>query len=121
MSRCSRNSFNSLSSCGDRQPALCSGRGCLGAQSQRLPICTSGGRTFSARLMIGASASSESRESLRLNPFRSFARMFLIEAMLHRQDMAQARAEFARLLTLNPDHRDSLESWYAEKQGKLSR
>ena len=68
-----------------------------------------------------SSVSSESRESLRLNPFRSFARMFLIEAMLHRQDMAQARAEFARLLTLNPDHRDALESWYAEKQGKLSR
>jgi hypothetical protein len=57
----------------------------------------------------------ESRESLRLNPFRRFARMFLIESLLHRNDTAGAEVEAAKLVRLHPNERSALEQWYAEK------
>ncbi len=58
----------------------------------------------------------ESRESLRLDPFRHFARMFLIESLLHRNDEAGAEAEFATLVGLNRDERAGLEAWFAAKR-----
>ncbi len=61
----------------------------------------------------------ESRESLRLNPFRRFARMFVVEALLHLYDGAVAEAELGILQRLFPDQRESLERWFAEKRGSL--
>jgi hypothetical protein len=58
----------------------------------------------------------QSRESLRLNPFRRFSRMFLIESLLHRNDAAGAEAEAAKLFRLHPNERYALEQWYAEKR-----
>ena len=66
-------------------------------------------------------AARESRESLRLNPFRRFARMFLIEALLHGNDKTDVETELARLFKLHPDERGALEQWNAETRRSLGR
>jgi Tetratricopeptide repeat/Cytochrome c554 and c-prime len=56
----------------------------------------------------------QSHEALRLNPFRRFSRMFVIECWLHQKDLKAAEAEYATLIALNPDQRESLSQWFAE-------
>jgi tetratricopeptide (TPR) repeat protein len=58
----------------------------------------------------------EAREALRLNPFLRFARMFLVQCLLHDKDAKAAGSEFAVLLKLHADQRDSLETWFAERR-----
>jgi tetratricopeptide (TPR) repeat protein len=58
----------------------------------------------------------EARESIRLDPFRRFARMFLIESLLYRNDIAGALAEQARLVGLHPKQRAELGRWFAERR-----
>ena len=61
----------------------------------------------------------EARESLRLDPFRRFARMFAIQCLLQAGDRDRAGVEFAALLELYPGQRESLEQWYAEQRRAL--
>jgi hypothetical protein len=56
----------------------------------------------------------ESRAALQIDPFLRFARMFLVQSLLHRNDRGHADEEFAILIGLNPGLRGSLEGWYAE-------
>jgi Flp pilus assembly protein TadD len=63
-------------------------------------------------------ALSETLVALQLNPFRRFARMFLIECLLHQNNLKRAEDEFATLIGLHPDQRESLTKWFAEKRGK---
>jgi len=63
----------------------------------------------------------ESLESIRLDPFRRFARMFLIQCFLHQNDAARAEAELATLIGLNPNERDGLERWFAERRKSQGR
>jgi tetratricopeptide (TPR) repeat protein len=58
----------------------------------------------------------EASEALRLNPFLKFARMFLIQCLLHDNDANTANDEFATLVKLHEDERDSLEQWLAQQQ-----
>ena len=58
----------------------------------------------------------EAREALRLNPFLSFARKFLIECLIQQHDLNAAKQEFDILLGLNPADRDSLGRWFAKLQ-----
>jgi hypothetical protein len=58
----------------------------------------------------------ESRAALEIDPFLRFARMFLVQALLHRKDRGRADQEFAILIGLNPGLRESLERWYAEQR-----
>jgi Flp pilus assembly protein TadD len=58
----------------------------------------------------------EAREALRLNPFRKFARMFLVQCLLHDKDVKAAGNEFATLVKLHEDQRESLERWFAEQR-----
>jgi tetratricopeptide (TPR) repeat protein len=58
----------------------------------------------------------ESREALRLDPFLRFARMFLIQSLLQRNEQAAAGEEFARLIGLNPELREPLERWFADER-----
>jgi hypothetical protein len=60
----------------------------------------------------------ESREALRLNPFLRFARMFLVQSLLHQHDLTQAQEEFTTLTKLNPTQRESLERWFADQRQK---
>jgi Flp pilus assembly protein TadD len=57
----------------------------------------------------------EAREALRLNPFLRFARMFLVQCLLHDKDSKAAESEFATLVKLHEDQRESLEQWLAEQ------
>jgi hypothetical protein len=58
----------------------------------------------------------EAREALRLDPFLRFARMFLVQCLVHNKDRNAADEEFAVLVKLHPDHRESLERWFAEQR-----
>jgi predicted Zn-dependent protease len=58
----------------------------------------------------------ESRAALRLNPFLRFARMFLIQFLLHQKDSQRAFDEFETLIKLNPTERESLGRWFATQQ-----
>jgi Cytochrome c554 and c-prime len=58
----------------------------------------------------------EAREALRLNPFLKFARMFLIQCLLHDNDTNAASDEFVTLVKLHEDQRESLEQWLAEER-----
>jgi Flp pilus assembly protein TadD len=58
----------------------------------------------------------EAREALRLNPFLKFARMFLVQCLLHDKDMKAAGNEFAILVKLHADQRESLEQWFADQR-----
>lgn len=58
----------------------------------------------------------ESREALRIDPFLRFARMFLIQSLLHRDDPRGAEEAFATLIGLNPGLRESLEQWFADQR-----
>jgi predicted CXXCH cytochrome family protein len=58
----------------------------------------------------------ESREALRLNPFLSFARMFLIQGLLHNKDRERAEQELKTLIKLNPNRREALEQWFTEQR-----
>ena len=59
----------------------------------------------------------ESHEALRLDPFRRFARMFLIQCLLHTDnDAARAREEFELLTGLFPGEKASLQAWFANEQ-----
>ena len=60
----------------------------------------------------------QANEALRLDLFRRFARMFLIECLLHNKDLGQAEKEFATLIKLNPSQRESLTQWFAEQRRK---
>jgi predicted CXXCH cytochrome family protein len=60
----------------------------------------------------------QSREALRLDPFRRFARMFVIECLLHQKDLEHAEEEFATLIKLNPSQRETLTQWFAEQRRK---
>jgi tetratricopeptide (TPR) repeat protein len=55
------------------------------------------------------------RESLRLDPFGRFARMFLIQSLHHQGDMKLVEAEFRTLLDLFPNEREFLERWFAQQ------
>jgi hypothetical protein len=56
----------------------------------------------------------EARAALRLDPFLRFARMFLIEALLHEKHDQTAADEFATLIKIHSSQRTSLETWFAE-------
>jgi Flp pilus assembly protein TadD len=58
----------------------------------------------------------EAREALRLNPFLKFARMSLVQCLLHDRDTKAAASEFATLVKLHEDQRQSLEAWYATER-----
>jgi hypothetical protein len=58
----------------------------------------------------------EARASLRTNPFRRFARMFLIQCLLHDKDTTQADREFAALVKLHQDQREPLQQWFAQER-----
>jgi Flp pilus assembly protein TadD len=58
----------------------------------------------------------EAREALRLNPFLKFARMSLVQCLLHDRDTKAAASEFATLVKLHEDQRQSLEVWYATER-----
>jgi tetratricopeptide (TPR) repeat protein len=58
----------------------------------------------------------ESRDALRLDPFLRFARMFLIECLLHQKDLKHAEEELATLIKLNPSQRESLTQWFADQR-----
>ena len=60
----------------------------------------------------------ESRAALGINPFLRFARMFLIQGLLHRGNSGPAREEFATLIALYPELRESLVRWFAEEQNR---
>jgi tetratricopeptide (TPR) repeat protein len=57
----------------------------------------------------------EASEALRLNPFLKFARMFLIQCLLHDNDANTANDEFATLVKLHEEERASLEQWLAQQ------
>jgi len=63
----------------------------------------------------------EARDALRLNPFLRFARMFLVQCLLHDKDTKTAGEEFATLLKLHADQRESLEPWFAEERRRWLR
>jgi tetratricopeptide (TPR) repeat protein len=58
----------------------------------------------------------EAREALRLDPFLRFARMFLVQCLLHAKDTKGADKEFATLVKLHADQRAVLEPWLAEQR-----
>ncbi len=58
----------------------------------------------------------EAREALRLNPFLKFARMFVVQCLLHDKDAKGAGDEFATLVKLHADQRESLEQWLAQER-----
>jgi predicted CXXCH cytochrome family protein len=62
----------------------------------------------------------ESRAALGIDPFLRFARMFLIQGLLHRGEAGPAREEFATLIGLYPGLRESLERWFADEQNRLA-
>ena len=41
--------------------------------------------------------------------------MFLVQCLLHDEDMKAAGDEFATLVKLHADQRESLEQWFAEQ------
>ena len=58
----------------------------------------------------------EAREALRLNPFLKFARMFLVQCLLHDKDMKAAGDEFATLVKLHEDQAANRSmQWFAEQ------
>jgi tetratricopeptide (TPR) repeat protein len=59
----------------------------------------------------------EAEAALRLNPFSSEARSWLITCCLHCGQQARAEKEFATLLALNPGREGELRAWLAG-QGK---
>jgi tetratricopeptide (TPR) repeat protein len=61
-------------------------------------------------------ALSEARQALQLNPFLPFARMFVIQCLLHQEDHPHAEEEFATLTRLNPTRRPSLQRWFAARR-----
>jgi Flp pilus assembly protein TadD len=73
-----------------------------------------------ARLFIirkeWASAVDESREVLRLNPFHLEARKVLIVCYQQMRDMPKARAEFRRLMELNPPNPQLLQEWFDQQR-----
>ena len=58
----------------------------------------------------------EAREALRLNPFLKLARMILVQCLLHDNDTKAADNEFATLVKLHADRRESLEEWFTEQR-----
>jgi tetratricopeptide (TPR) repeat protein len=58
----------------------------------------------------------EAREALRINPFLRFARMFLVQCLLHDNDTKAAANEFATLVKLHEGEREVLERWFAEER-----
>ncbi len=58
----------------------------------------------------------EAREALRLNPFLKLARMILVQCLLHDKDTKAADHEFATLVKLHADQRESFEEWLAEQR-----
>jgi hypothetical protein len=58
----------------------------------------------------------ESRAALKIDPFLRFARMFLVQGLLHHKTAGHADEEFAILIGIHPGLRDSLERWYAEQK-----
>ena len=62
-----------------------------------------------------AEARHEAAQALRLNPFLSSARMFLITCLLHANEHGHAGEEFQRLLALKPTDQDSLRLWFSRQ------
>jgi hypothetical protein len=58
----------------------------------------------------------QARDALRRNPFLRFGRMFLLQCLLHERDTKGAEREFATLVKLHPDRRESLEEWFREER-----
>ena len=52
----------------------------------------------------------------RLDPFLRFARMFVVQCLLHQNDLPRAEEEFATLTGLNPARRESLGRWFAQQR-----
>ena len=65
-------------------------------------------------------ALAQSREALRLDPFRRFARMFEIECLLHQKELEHAEEEFATLIALHPSQREDLTQWFAKQRRSFS-
>jgi hypothetical protein len=61
-------------------------------------------------------ALNEARAALGLNPFLIFARMFLVQCLLHEKDEKGADREFATLVKLRQDQRESLQQWFAKER-----
>ncbi len=74
---------------------------------------------LSCQLQDWSRAVREARESLRLDPFRRFARMFLVEALLHGNEKNEAQGELTKLYKLHPNERGALDEWYAELRSSL--
>jgi hypothetical protein len=62
------------------------------------------------------SAQHQAAEALRLNPFLKFARMFMVRCLLHSKATTAAEKEFATLVKLHANERESLEEWFAEQK-----
>jgi hypothetical protein len=100
---------------GDPQAAL--------ALARRSVSLNPGSATFHERLAYAhlqrrdwGEVLKESRAALRLNPFLRFARMFVVQCLLHQHDLQRAEAEFANLTGLNPTQRESLGRWFAAQR-----
>jgi tetratricopeptide (TPR) repeat protein len=100
---------------GDHQAAL--------ALARRAVALNPGSATFHERLAYAhlqrrdwGEALQESRAALRLNPFLRFARMFVVQCLLHQHDLQRAEEEFATLTGLNPTQRESLGRWFAAQR-----
>jgi predicted CXXCH cytochrome family protein len=63
-----------------------------------------------------AQAMDEARFVLRLNPFHIGARKLLVVCLQGKGDLPGARAEFNRLLELNPPNQDSLQKWFDQQR-----
>jgi predicted CXXCH cytochrome family protein len=63
-------------------------------------------------------ALAEARHALRINPFLRFSRMFVVQCLLHKKDLAHAQEEFATLIELHPTHREFLTKWFADWRQK---
>jgi predicted CXXCH cytochrome family protein len=58
----------------------------------------------------------EASAALRLNPFLRFARMFLIQCLIHRNELERAGEELRTLSNLYPSEQDSLARWFAAER-----
>ena len=71
---------------------------------------------FSMQCQDWSGAVHEAREALRLNPFLKLARMILVQCLLHDNDTKAADNEFATLVKLHAERRESLEEWFTEQR-----
>ena len=94
-------------------------------QAARLNPWSSGLREQLAKILsldqTWEEAAGEASEALRLNPFRTVARMILIQSHIQRADTVHAKAEFETLKALNPSEQTSLQSWFDQQRAASPR